>query len=593
MEKKLATNQNKIRILFGIVLFIYAAFCRPRGIDVSDTTYGLGNYQYMDSLDLMWIIATFISNIFGRLIISLPGAGTLYGATVYATCLFAVFIESIYLVLSRYIKPWIVFVSEIIAVSLAWCPKVIFYNYLTYALMSFAVIILAYALKNGRYALFVAAGVILGFNVFVRFSNAIECLLIIGVWFYEISEHHKPSDLIKKTLACIGGYIIGFIIPLLFVVVKYGINAYFDMIGSLFAMTQTAADYGSYGVFRAMRYQIIDTFKDMKYLIFVACIFVVAEIIVLKVVTKIFQNDKETKVDKDTKTYEILEKLLRAFNVLTHILLCLYFFKRGIYTTNYYEYGSIFKCANTFIILAFILNILNVFGLFKSSSIFRAVSLMCIVQMMIAPMGTNNHMYAIMNNMFIIAPITSAIIYKIYLLLRDDKKCVFSFFSVCVYIVAVVLVQSTFFHMNFAYVDGVDGTKLDTIPHSIQSLTGLYTSKDKAEDLDSLYDYLKDNDLSYNKALLFGQDAAGLAYIMNLEPAINTLWPDLDSYTVAKFDNAISEMEDDAIIIMSTQLTFGTNVDTKKQLLETYMSDNNYALVFENSMYTLYYRKAQ
>lgn len=592
MEKKLADNQNKIRIIFGIILFIYAAFCRPRGIDVSDITYSLGNYQYMDSLDSMWIIATFISNIFGRLIISLPGAGTLYGATVYATCLFAVFIESIYIILSKHITPWIVFVSELIAVSLAWCPKVIFYNYLTYALMAFAVIILAYALKSGRYALFVAAGVILGFNVFVRFSNAIECLLIIGVWFYEISEHHKPSDFIKKTLACIGGYIVGFIIPLLFVVIKYGINAYFDMIDSLFAMTQTAEDYGSYGVFRAMRYQILDTFKDMKYLILVVILFVAAEIILHKVVTKISQNDKEIKVDKGNKIYGILETMLRIFNVLALILLCLYFFKKGIYTTNYYEYGSIFKCANTFIILAFILNLLNVFGLFKSSGIFRAVSLMCLVQMLIAPMGTNNHMYAIMNNMFITAPVTSAIIYTIYTKLRD-KKYGFPIYSACVYIVAILLVQSMIFHINFAYVDGTEGTRLDTAVNNIDRLGCLLTSKDKAQGLDDLYDYIESNDLLDNKALLFGQDAVGLAYIMDLDPAINTLWPDLDSYTVTKFENALSEISADAIIITSEKLTYGANVETKKQMLEDYMADNDYEAVFENDMYTLYYRKAQ
>lgn len=570
-------NQKKTRIIFGVVLFIYAAYYSGRGIDVSDTTYALGNYQYMGKLDSMWMIATYISNIFGRLIISLPGAGTLYGAYVYATCLFAVFVTSVYVVLSRYINPFLVFIAEIVAAGLFWCPKVIFYNCLTYYLMATAILMLIYGLKNDRYRYLVIAGVILGFNVFVRFSNAIECLLIIGVWFYEIAEHHKPSELIKKTISCIAGYIAGFVIPLIFVVVQYDLDTYFDMIDSLFGMTQTAKDYGSNGVFRAVRYQVLDTFTDMKYLIFIAVIFAVVSIMI----HRLFGSKDQIAARLGTA--------VKVCNVILLCALCLYFFKKGIYTTAYYEYSSIFKCANMFIILAFVCNLINVAGLLKSTVIFRTLSLMCLVQMIIAPMGTNNHMYAIMGNLFITAPVTFAIIYNVCRKLKD-RVYGFAVASVCVYIAVIALVQSFAFHMSFSYVDGRDGSSLDTKVNSISRLGGLYTTKDRAEDLDGLYTYISDSGMTDHKVMYFGQDTAGLAYIMDMEPAINTLWPDLDSYTVSKYENALADLEseDDALIIMSTNLTYGANVDAKKQMLEDFIIDNSYSKIYENDMYTLY-----
>ena len=144
------------------------------------------------------------------------------------------------------------------------------------------------------------------------------------------------------------------------------------------------------------------------------------------------------------------------------------------------------------------------------------------------------------------------------------------------------------FHMNFSYVDGTDGSSLDTVISSVGRLRGSKTTPEKADNLESLYEYIQTNDMLGQKVLLFGQESVGLAYIMDLEPAIDTLWPDLDSYTVGKFENAISDIEDGAMIIMSEKLTTGANVDTKKQMLIDYIEENGYVKVFENSMYTLY-----
>ena len=572
----LEKNRAGIRLILGIVLFLYAAYFNGRGIDSSDTTYALGNYQHMDELDPMWIIATYMSNIIGRLLLSLPGTGTLYGVTIYANCIFALFVEAVYIVLSRLIKPGLVFAAELIAVGVYWCPKVIFYNSITYYLMTLAIFLLVYGLKENSSKFLIVSGTILGFNVFVRFSNALESLLILGVWFYEIVEHHNIFEIAKKTVLCMAGYLFGFAVPLVLVVKKYDIDTYFDMIKSLFEMTHTARDYGD-GVFRAMIYQIVDTFGNLRYLILLAILFAIS----FSIIFKLF-GDK-------TKNAKILAAFVKISNVIALVFICFYFFKKGIYTISYYEYSSIFRSVNMFIVLAFACNVLNVIGIISNSSIFRSMSFISLVQMLIAPIGTNNHMYAVMSNLFITAPLTFAILHCIYEKLRN-KRYRFAITSVCIYIAWITILQSFIFHLKFSYMDGNNGGRLDTKVTNISRLDGLYTTKDKAYNLEGLYAYIGDNDMTGYKAMFFGQDTAGLAYIMDIEPATNTLWPDLDSYTVSKYDQALSELksQDEYLIIISSRLTYGSNVNTKKQMLEEFIIENGCYKAYENEMYTLY-----
>ena len=164
------------KIIFPIILFIYPLYGFNLGADLSDTTYSLGNYMYFDSMTGSWKYATFLSNLLGAGLLKLAGNKMilmtfLCGMVISATALAA------YLVLSKIYNPAMVFIGEIIAICMTWCPNVILYNYLTYLLLTLAALVLYKAILADSKKLYILAGAILGLNVFVRVSNLLKLFL--------------------------------------------------------------------------------------------------------------------------------------------------------------------------------------------------------------------------------------------------------------------------------------------------------------------------------------------------------------------------------------------------------------------------------
>ncbi len=149
------------KIIFPIILFIYPLYGFNLGADLSDTTYSLGNYMYFDSMTGSWKYATFLSNLLGAGLLKLAGNKMILmtffcGMVISATALAA------YLVLSKIYNPALVFIGEIIAICMTWCPNVILYNYLTYLLLTLAALVLYKAILADSKKLYILAGAILG-----------------------------------------------------------------------------------------------------------------------------------------------------------------------------------------------------------------------------------------------------------------------------------------------------------------------------------------------------------------------------------------------------------------------------------------------
>ena len=119
-------------VIFPVLLFLYPFVAVDQGIDLSDVTYSLGNYQFFDAMDTNWKLSIFIPSLVGHLMTYLPGAGTMLGMKIYTTLLVSVMALIVYYAIKTIIPGWMVFIGEWIAISLSWCPYVILYNYMTY-----------------------------------------------------------------------------------------------------------------------------------------------------------------------------------------------------------------------------------------------------------------------------------------------------------------------------------------------------------------------------------------------------------------------------------------------------------------------------
>ena len=210
--------------MYILLLVIYAMRHVHWGIDMLDTGYNYINFQYMDMehMDSMWLFSTYLSNAVGSILMKLPFADTLLGQNFYTTLLIAILAIVGYVFCTRklHISKFIVFVGEIVALSLCWCPSSVLYNYFSYLLVAVCVILLYKGLTEEKKWFLFAAGICLGANVLSRFSNLPQMALIFGVWIYGLLEYieSKEKDALKRsvnrTLWCLGGYLSG-IVPLL------------------------------------------------------------------------------------------------------------------------------------------------------------------------------------------------------------------------------------------------------------------------------------------------------------------------------------------------------------------------------------------
>ena len=295
---------NLLENLFVVILVFYPLRHIGYGLDFRDTGYNYANFQYMgtEHMDSMWLFSTYLANAAGNILITLPKADTMLGMNMYTGMFVSVLALAGYFFCTRKIKmpKVLVFVGELMAISLCWCPTAVLYNYLTYLFFLGAFLLLYYGLlmENGpsmdmgasmevrcyvrekhfkrQRWLLAGAGTLLGMNVLVRFSNLPEAAMIVAVWAYNVilwledrrepigakglsvGDREKFSGAEERlfragegfwhrvgrhTLWCLVGYVAALGILLGYIHLRYGIDAYIEGIVRLFVMTENAADY--------------------------------------------------------------------------------------------------------------------------------------------------------------------------------------------------------------------------------------------------------------------------------------------------------------------------------------------------------------
>lgn len=609
LKKKFKKFQNISElIIFPVLLVLYPFVAINQGIDISDVTYSLGNYQYFDLMDMDWKLSIFIPSLVGHLLTFLPGAGTMLGMKIYTTLFVVAIALIVYYALKTVIPGWMIFIGEWIAISLSWCPYVILYNYMTYLFMTLGLLfllggIMTYEGRKQNILLFFA-GLMLGANVLVRLPNVLEASFILILWFAGFLNKDKAGNTVRKTLICILGYVTGVLVPLIIAVSMYGIDAYLSMLSWLSAVS------GDSGNSHSMAFTTLLTLGAYKTTLIEMA--VIIPCIIAGVIMFYFLDSRKVSI-----------RVLNAAKIVYIggiLILVKYYFSTGVFTTNYWYYDSMFEIAMMFIVLSLVLDILDIVSAFRVSAgsksimpgtdgerIFAFLSLMVIL---ITPFGSDNYTFPIVNNLFIVAPITltqlrrvarrAGQVYKPVTGFKtaDDRisfarKCAihFPWKYMSIMVVLVLIIQGTLFKMGYSFVDGADGTKRDTKVTVVDKLKGIYTTGYNADRIESLYKTLSDNDLLEYELLQFGE-SPGLSYVFDMEPAIYTTWPTLESNTVDKFDEALMYLSERPVIITDADIMtkYQESITTceKIDILLDYIASNDYNIVFEDGNYVVY-----
>lgn len=593
MKEKWIKNQDCIYIL---VMLLYPLTRINQGLSVIDTTYSLSNFAFFSSMKGTWMVATYLANVIGWMLMHLPFGNTMLGMNFYTSFIVSGMAVATYQVLKKSFPKWLVFFTQMIAIGLCWAPTTVLYHYLTYMLLQFAILelFLAITKEDGKQARhYMIAGLLLGANVAVRMPNITHMMLILAVWFgtclYAKEDENKLQLCIKNTGFCLAGYIPGFLIPFVAICFQYGISAYPRMVYTMFAMTEKATDYtpanmltGMFGAY----------FKAVIWLLPWIIVWAVGWIL--------------------NKTKNPLNGLLstvwcKVLYILPFLVLVRFYWGRGMFDFRYYNYGSVYGPA---VLCMFVSAGICLIVLIKGNKELRVLSLLALLQMFLVPLGGNNEVYPLMNDLFLLLPVAAGCVYLAY----ETKRLQYYGMMPALLLCLLLALQSVGFHFAFALQDGIWGDKRDTKieRESLPVAAGIFTTKTNADTLQELSAFVSGQKLDGREVLLYGQ-VPGLGYFLNMPSALTTFWPDLDSYRTLEFEEDMKELDDgiekhnESLPVVIVSAGIGSYVDedadamnffdVDKEKLEddeklkgiiSFMEEHDYEQTFCNTAYAVY-----
>lgn len=605
-------DKNRIileNIIFPVLLALYPLTGIRQGLDVSDTSYSLSNFQYFASMDGTWTVATFLANAAGWLMMHLPFGNTLVGMYCYTALVQSVTAVFVYRGLKGRMPAPLVWIGEIIALGVCWCPSTVLYNYLTYLLMTAGILLLYEGImqengsgfgdgvlhegglkKHSGCKYYVAAGVCLGANVAVRMPNVVQTAFILAVWYGVFcgGGGDKWRRALRDTLWCILGYVAGFGVPLAVISVRYGIAAYPSMVQTMFAMTEKATDYKPSSMLAGM---FGDYFRGAFWLAFAAVCMAGGWLL--------FTGQRRL-AGESRGAFALCAALYTA---VLGVLLRFYW-GRGVFNFRYYQDGSVYYPAVLFLAVTVLTAVLCLCRKHIGMES-KAAAALVLVQILVTPLGSNNYLFPIINNLFLAVPFVLGTGWRQMTGRKTKEPGETAVWSIpLVILVVFLLVQSVGFHSCFSFRDGIEGEKRDTVVETPAKAAGVYTRQDNAAWLAELAEYIEQAELTGERVLLYG-DIPGLGYLLDMPSALSTFWPDLASYRMVEFERDMAQMEEAPVIIVASPVAaylnedaegmnwFGVEQETldgdeKLKLLGLYLEEHSYQETFGNGQYVVY-----
>ncbi len=595
-------NKKWIRnLVFPLIIAIWPLLRICQGLSTADTMYSLSNYEYFPVIRGPWMQATYLSNVLGYLLMRLPGGGTVMGMYFYTGLVLSVILLTVYYMLRGTFSAPLVFVGEMAAVSLCWCPTTLLYNYLTYLFMTLGILFLWKAItENERRRacrLFISAGLCLGLNTMVRMANAAEAVLIIAVWIgvYALRRKNTVRQILRTvmidSICCMAGWAAGFLIPYAAICVQYGTDAYGNMIDSMFSMTSQATDYKFTSMFGGI---VNDYAYALKWFLPMA-----ACIAVLTLLERFFSADR------------IKDAVWRGLSAAAVILWIRFCWGRGMFTYHYYEYRAMYFWAVLFLTVTIVTAVFCLCSRSLFDSKIKIFAMLVLIEIFITPVGSNNALYPIINNLFLAVPFTLWMCRELWNRYQGQRKMFPAGCAVCG-ILVMFMIQSAGFYFGFALQDGVWGSPRTAKTSESYKTAGVYTTEDNAAQLDGLFEYAGKSGLAGRSVIAYG-DVPGAGYLLDMPPALSTYWPSLPSYQINEWKKDMSLVKKAMgesgsgrpVVITSGEIAAyidcggegmcaldvdGVEIDKDMKLKELmrFLRDNGYTETFNNGQFTVY-----
>ncbi len=618
---KLKSYENLLENMFVVILAMYPLRHVHMGVDLWDTGYSYANFAYMglDHMDSMWLFSTYLANVVGNLLTKLPMADTLVGMNIYTGLFVSILALCGYFFCTGklHIPGWIAFVGEMAAISLSWCPTAVLYNYLGYVLFLICVICLYQGLTGKKMRYLFIAGICLGANVLVRFSNLPQMAMILAVWVYVFVETHEEErnssvkskfsgnmkTLLRYTLWCLGGYLTALVVLFGYIHIRYGLDAYVEGILRLFDMTETATDYKA----TSMIMGIVRTYAENSYWMIRLGLIAAAGVLLGVLLSAL------TEYCSGVQKHKRLCGCLRIGWKIVCVVLALgsigWLYYSEFFSFLYYSYDSMILPGILFLMLTMIIAGIRIFHK-NSPKEEKLISGMLILVILLTSLGSNNGVYPSINNLYVAAPYTMWQCFRfakrkgIYVIPRTIGGKRFSIDILPVKGVAaafllVFLVQSVLFGAKFVFAESTGLQNMTATVTDNDVLAGVKMPEERAEWLQEISEYVREQHLKGREVILYG-DLPALSFYLQMPSAFNP-WSDLTSYSIQTMKRDMEELREEVLQgvqeapVVIVECAYGAEEpseaiveDVKWQLIVEFMKEFGYTQTFENEKFVIY-----
>lgn len=367
------------------------------------------------------------------------------------------------------------------------------------------------------------------------------------------------------------GYIGAVIVWLGYISLRYGFLNYVEGIKGLFAMTETATDYKA----SSMLYGMFSDYRESLYWLSRILVFLIPGMVVCIVLPK-------------------CRKWIKRFIcVFFSVAAMVWLYRKGFCKFEFYSNGDIYRSGVLFLILTMFVCLLRILTpkAEKNEKLFAG---MIILVSLISAIGSNNRLLTSINNLFLAVPY---VLWMMYRFLKKPDIRLFAAKAMSVMFLALFLVQSVGFGMKFVFGESGRDIILDANVENSGVLKGIYTSRDKADWMEEIVQYVSERQLTGRDVILYG-DIPALSFYLEMPPAFMA-WIDLDSYSVDSLETEIdklraeiSEGEELPIVILNHSLIEDIDANsakhTKLALILDYMEEYEYNETFSNEKFILY-----
>ena len=381
----------------------------------------------------------------------------------------------------------------------------------------------------------------------------------------------KAAEIWKDVAACVIGFVAAFLVGFLAISLQFRFDAYPKMLVGLAGYSGTDETYSSLSMITSVVSAYVEAFKWALILGIAALLGTVL----------FFLFPGKFEKGKMVLYLCMLPVLLR------------FLWGRGMFNLQYAFYWSVFEWCMVLLYVAIGLCIWTL----ADPLVFRRdklLSLMVLLVILITPIGSNNETYPNMNNLFLVAPVTFWMGYRLLLKLRRLPYS-FACRAMLVCVAVVFLIQSTGFGVRAVFRDSIAGQKRDTRVVNCKKLSGAKTNRANAEQLQDVVDYYAEHadELEENSRLLTFGDVPGFCWLFDLPSALSHDWPDMNTYpaeTMRTDLEALSQAGEKPLVILCPG-----KVDTedaqeaqKWELLQEFLAQNAYEMKLDNGTYQIY-----